>query len=113
MKSPYIEHAASGLPNHTHLEGDKRFVQVQDMQGWIVWSAHLVFISIYTKEPWHICFCFPLTRKVKILEINENANFIFRTSKRVVKEKLFIWYEILRLNVKNDVFVKYVTAAHV
>ena len=39
-------------------------------------------------------FCFPLTRKVQILEINENANFACRTPKHVLKEKLFIWYEI-------------------
>ena len=32
MKCPYIEHAASGLPNPTHLEGGVRFVQAQDQQ---------------------------------------------------------------------------------
>ena len=29
------------------------------------------------------------------------------------KENLFIWYEIWRKNVKNNIFVKYVTEAHV
>ena len=29
---PYIEHAASGLPNPTRLEGEVRFVQAQDQQ---------------------------------------------------------------------------------
>ena len=32
MRYPYTEHAASGLPNPTHLDGDVRFVQVQDQQ---------------------------------------------------------------------------------
>ena len=32
MRSPYIEHAASGLPNPTHLEPEIRFVQAQDQQ---------------------------------------------------------------------------------
>ena len=32
VRSPYIEHAASGLPNPTGLEGEVRFVQAQDQQ---------------------------------------------------------------------------------
>ena len=32
VRSPYIEHAASGLPNPTHLEGEVRFDQAQDQQ---------------------------------------------------------------------------------
>ena len=32
MLSPYTEHAASGLPNPTHLEAEVRFVQPQDQQ---------------------------------------------------------------------------------
>ena len=32
MMSPYTEHAASGLPNPTHLEGKVRFAQAQDQQ---------------------------------------------------------------------------------
>ena len=32
MRSPYTEHAASGLPNPTHLEGEVRFVQAQYQQ---------------------------------------------------------------------------------
>ena len=30
VRSPYTEHAASGLPNLTPLEGEVRFVQAQD-----------------------------------------------------------------------------------
>ena len=32
VRSPYTEHAASGLPNPTHLEGEVRFDQAQDQQ---------------------------------------------------------------------------------
>ena len=32
VRSLYIEHAASGLPNHTPLEGEVRFIQAQDQQ---------------------------------------------------------------------------------
>ena len=32
VRSPYIEHAASGLPNPTRLEGEVRFAQSQDQQ---------------------------------------------------------------------------------
>ena len=32
MTYPYSEHAASGLPNPTHLEGKVWFVQAQDQQ---------------------------------------------------------------------------------
>ena len=32
VRSPYTEHAASGLPNPTFLEGEVRFDQAQDQQ---------------------------------------------------------------------------------
>ena len=32
VRSPYIEHAPSGLPNPIHLEGEVRFDQAQDKQ---------------------------------------------------------------------------------
>ena len=32
VRSPYTEHAASGLLNPTHLEGEVRFDQAQDQQ---------------------------------------------------------------------------------
>ena len=32
VRSPYIEHAASGLSNATRLEGEVRFVQAQGQQ---------------------------------------------------------------------------------
>ena len=32
MRSPYSEHAASGLPNPTLLEGEVRFIQATEQQ---------------------------------------------------------------------------------
>ena len=32
MRSPYAEHAKSGLPKPTRLEGKVLFIQVQDLQ---------------------------------------------------------------------------------
>ena len=32
VRSPYTEHAASGLPDPTPLEGEVRFIQAQDQQ---------------------------------------------------------------------------------
>ena len=32
VRSPYTEHAASGLPNPTPLEGEVRFIQATDQQ---------------------------------------------------------------------------------
>ena len=32
VRSPYTEHAASGLPNPTPFEGEVRFIQAQDQQ---------------------------------------------------------------------------------
>ena len=34
--SLYTEHAASGLPNPTPLEGEVRIIQAQDQQMWLV-----------------------------------------------------------------------------
>ena len=41
MRSPYTEHAASGLPNPTHLEEKVRFIQAQDQQV-IIRSCRIV-----------------------------------------------------------------------
>ena len=40
MRSMYTEHAASGLPNPTRLEGEVRFIQAQDQQllPHVVWE---------------------------------------------------------------------------
>ena len=43
MRSPYIEHAASGLPNTTRLEGEVRFVQTQDQQVFMFENRNRVF----------------------------------------------------------------------
>ena len=32
MRSPYIQHDASGLPNPTRLEEEVRFIKAQDLE---------------------------------------------------------------------------------
>ena len=48
-----------------------------------------------------------------LFEINDNANFICRASKSILKDYLFICYDIWRKNIKNDIFVKYVMEVYV
>ena len=42
VRSTYTKHAASGLPNPTHLDGEVRFVQAQDQQGVTTCSPRIV-----------------------------------------------------------------------
>ena len=53
VKSPYTEHAASGLPNPIHLEGEVRFIQPQDQ-------------LVTTRSPTMVTECL-LTRSMFIL----------------------------------------------
>ena len=50
VRSPYIEHAASGLPNSTHLEGEVRFDQAQDQQMVTIRSPRLVTECLLTRS---------------------------------------------------------------
>ena len=43
VRSPYTEHAASGLPSPTPLEGEVRFIQAQDQE-----MLPYVFRSVYS-----------------------------------------------------------------
>ena len=57
----------------------------------------ILHYGIYTerlKKP--DTFCFPLTRKVQILELNVNANFTYRTSKSIF-DKIYL------SNTKRDI----------
>ena len=45
MRSPYTEHAASGLPNPTHLEVEVRFDQAQDQQVVTTRSPRIVHVT--------------------------------------------------------------------
>ena len=55
-------------------------------------QQHDIFIYLTTKEP--DTFSFPLTRKIQTIDINENVNCTCKTSYSILKENLFIWYEM-------------------
>ena len=50
VKSPYTKHAASGLPNPTHLEGEVRFDQAQDQQVVTIHSPRIVTECLLTRS---------------------------------------------------------------
>ena len=50
VRSPYTEHAASGLPNLTHLEGEVRFYQAQDQQAVTTCSPRIVTECLLTRS---------------------------------------------------------------
>ena len=51
VRSPYTEHAASGLPNPTHLEGGGvRFDQAQDQQVVTIRSPRIVIECLLTRS---------------------------------------------------------------
>ena len=50
MRSPYTEHAASGLPNPTHLEGKVPFYQAQDQQVVTTRSPRIVTECLLTRS---------------------------------------------------------------
>ena len=50
VRSPYTKHAASGLPNPTHLEGAVRFDQAQDQQVVTTRSLRIVTECLLTRS---------------------------------------------------------------
>ena len=50
VRSPYTEHAASRLPNPTHLEGEIRFDQAQDQQVVTTRSPRIVTECLLTRS---------------------------------------------------------------
>ena len=50
VRSPYSEHAASGLPNHNHLEGKVRFDKAQDQQVVTTRSPRIVTECLLTRS---------------------------------------------------------------
>ena len=50
VRSPYTEHAASGLPNPTHLEGEVRCDQAQDQQVVTTRSPRIVTECLLTRS---------------------------------------------------------------
>ena len=49
MRSPYTEHAASGLPNPTPLEGEVRFVEAQYQQVVTTRSPRIITECLLTR----------------------------------------------------------------
>ena len=47
---PYTEHAASGLPKPSHLEGEVRFDQAQDQQVVTTRSPRIVIDCLLTRS---------------------------------------------------------------
>ena len=52
VRSPYIEHAASGLPNPTPLEGEVRFVKAQIEQVVTTHSPRIIIECLLTRSMW-------------------------------------------------------------
>ena len=50
VRSPYIEHAESGLPNPTHLKGDVQFDQAQDQLVVTTRSPRIVTECLLTRS---------------------------------------------------------------
>ena len=50
VRSPYTEHAASGLPNPIHLEREVRFDQAQDQQVVTTGSPRIVTECLFTRS---------------------------------------------------------------
>ena len=50
VRSPYTEHAASGLPNPAHLEGKVRLYQAQDQQVVTARSPRIVTDCLLTRS---------------------------------------------------------------
>ena len=50
VRSPYTEHAVSGLPNPTHMEGEVRFDQAQDQQVVTTRSPRIVTERLLTRS---------------------------------------------------------------
>ena len=49
-RAAYTEHAASGLPDPTHLEGEVRFDQAQDLQMVTTRSPRIVIECLLTRS---------------------------------------------------------------
>ena len=50
VRSPYTEHAVSGLPNLTYFEGEVRFDQAQDQQVVTTRSPRKVIECLLTRS---------------------------------------------------------------
>ena len=73
VKSPYIEHAASGLPNPTHLEGGGvRFDQAQDQQVITTRSPRIVTECLLTRSMLFKMYVYAIYSRFRIGTILSN-----------------------------------------
>ena len=69
VRSPYTEHAASGLPNPTHLEGEVRFDQAQDQQVVTTRSPRIVTECSFTRSMLFKMYVYTINSRFRIATI--------------------------------------------
>ena len=87
VRPPYIEYAASGLPNPTRLEWDVRFIQAQDQQ---------VLLQVY-----RLCIIQGKHKGIFVLQVLEPVSSKVVRSIFVVKSSYFHYF-ILALRSSYD-----------
>ena len=88
VRSPYTEHAARGLPNHTHLEGGGvRFDEAQDQQMVTTRSPRIVTECLLTRSMLFKMYVYAIYSQCRIGTIlfirNHGHEFITTLSYRV------------------------------
>ena len=76
VRSPYTEHAASRLPNPTHLEGEVRFDQAQDQQVVTTRRMRIVTECLLTRSmliKMYVCDMYSRFRIGTILSIRKHG----------------------------------------
>ena len=66
VRSPYTEHAASGLPNPTHLEGEVRFDQAQSQQVVTTRSPRIVIECLLTRSMLIKIYVYDIYSRIRI-----------------------------------------------
>ena len=66
VRSPYTEHAASGPPNPTHLEGEERFDHAQDQQVVTTRSPRIVTECLLTRSMLIKMYVYVIYRRFRI-----------------------------------------------
>ena len=66
VRSPYTEHAASGLPNPTHLEGEVRFDQAQNQQVVTTRSPRIVTEWLLTRSMFIKMYVYAIYNRFRI-----------------------------------------------
>ena len=66
VRSPYTEHAANGLPNPTHLEGEVRFDQAQDQEVVTTYSPRIVTECLLIRSTWIKMYVYAIYSRFRI-----------------------------------------------